>query len=297
MNDGSLAVGTGDTGKLYGVRAAGAKAEASLLIDTNETHIISLAADKDGNLIAGTDPGGLMLRISPAGKAFALFDSPLREIHSLALASDGAIYALALSDAATGPRQSAQPAQSSQSVTTSSGGGTVTGTVTSIDESGAQAAVAFGAAQQTQVRSRNELQGARSAVFRIAPDGGTDVLWSSASATAFAVAAAPQGGSVLIGTSDKGRIYSVTDDGRDTLLVQSSEDQISIFPRARSRGLRRFVQSGQALPLRRGDPWPRAVTSRPCVMRVSSRTGGASGGAVAGRSNCKRGRATQSVPT
>ena len=31
----------------------------------------------------------------------------------------------------------------------------------------------------------------------------------------------------MIGTSDKGRIYSVTDDGRDTLLLQSSEDQIS----------------------------------------------------------------------
>src|SRR5215210_5869220 len=46
--DGSLAVGTGDTGRLYRVRAAGAKPEASLLIDTNETHIISLALDREG---------------------------------------------------------------------------------------------------------------------------------------------------------------------------------------------------------------------------------------------------------
>jgi len=41
----------------------------------------------------------------------------------------------------------------------------------------------------------------------------------------FAVTAAR--GGVLIGTSDKGRIYFVTDDGRDTLLLQSSEGQIS----------------------------------------------------------------------
>jgi hypothetical protein len=34
---------------------------------------------------------------------------------------------------------------------------------------------------------------------------------------------------VLIGTADKGRIYSVTNDGRDTLLLQSSEGQISSF--------------------------------------------------------------------
>ncbi|HEU4598089.1 MAG TPA: hypothetical protein VFS10_23375 [Pyrinomonadaceae bacterium] len=224
LNDGALAVGTGDTGKLYRVRAAAAKPEESLLIDINETHVMSLVADRQGNLIAGTDPGGLVLRVSPEGKAFALFDSPLREIHSLALAADGSVYALALSDAASGPK----PASSTTTqATTGTGGGTVTGTVTTVDEGGTQVAQ-FGGAQQTpQTRSRNELQNARSAVFRIVPDGGTDVLWSSTTVTAFSVASAPQGGSVLVGTSDKGRIYSVTDDGRDTLLVQSSEDQIS----------------------------------------------------------------------
>ncbi|PYT01240.1 MAG: hypothetical protein DMF65_07920, partial [Acidobacteria bacterium] len=225
MSDGSLAVGTGDTGKLYRVRAAGAKPADSLLIDTNETHIISLAVDPKGNLIAGTDPGGLVLRVSPEGKAFALFDSPLREIHALALAPDGSIYALALSDAATSTRQSSTT-QATQSVSTTSAGGTVTGTVTSVEEGGAQT-VTIGAQPQAQARSRNDLQNVRSAVFRIMPDGGSDVLWSSPTVTAFSVAASPQSASVLVGTSDKGRIYSVTDDGRDTLLVQSSEDQIS----------------------------------------------------------------------
>ena len=84
LNDGSLAVGTGDNGKLYRVRAAGAKPESSLLIATNQTHVISLAVTAQGDLIAGTDPGGLVLRISPEGKAFALFDAQLREIHALA---------------------------------------------------------------------------------------------------------------------------------------------------------------------------------------------------------------------
>ncbi|HST53102.1 MAG TPA: hypothetical protein VLJ61_13925 [Pyrinomonadaceae bacterium] len=223
MSDGSLAVGTGDKGKLYRVRSAGAKPEDSLLVDTNETHIISLAVDSRGNLIAGTDPGGLVLRVGADGKAFALYDSPLREIHALAPAADGSIYALALSDAATGPRPAATP-QTTQSVSTSSSGGTVTGTVT-IDD-GAQVTT-VSSQPQAQTRSRNDLQNARSAVFRIAPDGGSDVLWSSTTVTAFSVVSSPRGAGVLIGTSDKGRIYSVTDDGRDTLLVQSSEDQIS----------------------------------------------------------------------
>ena len=223
LPDGALAVGTGDTGKLYRVTAASAKPETSLLIDTNETHVISLVADREGNLLAGTDPGGLVLRVSPQGKAFALFDSPLREVHALSLGPDGSLYALALSDAATSPRASST---TTTTVSSSASGGTVTGTVTTDD--GTAQAVTLAAQPQTPARSRNELNGARSAVFRIGPDGGSDVLWSSQTVTAFSVAASPRGG-VLVGTSDKGRIYSVTDDGRDTLLLQSSEDQISSF--------------------------------------------------------------------
>src|SRR5216117_675268 len=114
LNDGSLAVGTGDNGKLYRVRAAGAKPESSLLIATNQTHVMSLAVTPQGDLIAGTDPGGLVLRISPEGKAFALFDAHLREIHALAPSADGSIYALALSDAASTGRGATAPAPAPQ---------------------------------------------------------------------------------------------------------------------------------------------------------------------------------------
>ena len=220
MNDGSLAVGTGDSGKLYRVRAAGAKPEISLLISTNQTHVMSLATNKQGDLIAGTDPGGLVLRISPDGKAFGLYDAPLREIHALAPAPDGSVYALALSEAAATSRTAAQP--SSPSSTDAAAVAAITAMAGATEEAAASAQP-----QPAQpARSRNDLTNARSAVFHILPDGGTDTLWSSTSITAFSVVSAP-GGGVLIGTSDKGRIYSVTDDGRDTLLLQSSEGQIS----------------------------------------------------------------------
>jgi hypothetical protein len=221
LQDGSLAVATGDAGKIYRVRAAGAKPGESLLTSVGQTHVISLAIDSQGRLIAGTDPGGLVLRISPEGKAFALFDSPLREIHAIAPAPDGSIYALALSEAASAPRVSTSPAPVSTSPTESSAG-SATVTVTTIEEGGQ----AMTPAQPVNVRSRNDLANARSAVFRILPDGGSDVLWSSSSITAFSVAPGPKGG-VLIGTGEKGRIYSVSNEGRDTLLLQSTEGQIS----------------------------------------------------------------------
>jgi sugar lactone lactonase YvrE len=255
LPDGALAVGTGDGGKIYRVRAAGATPKESLLIDINETHIISLAVDRAGNLIAGTDPSGLVLSISPQGKAFALFDSPLREIHALAPAADGSIYALALSDAASGGRAQATPTTSTttsaaSSGTTSSSGGVVTSVV--VEEGGTTTQTA---GQQAQARSRNELSTARSAVFRIGADGGADVVWSSPTVTAFAVAPAPQGPGVIVGTNDKGRIYSVTPDGRDTLLVQSSEDQISSFV---TRGSDVFAASSNQGKLFRLDAQPAA---------------------------------------
>lgn len=235
LQDGSLAVGTGDAGKIYRVGAAnqprGSQPEASLLYDADETHIISLATDRQGRLIAGTDPGGLVLQInvgenaSGAGgasnpnntgaRAFALFDAPLREIHQLAVAPDNSIYALALSDAAaTATNVAANVSTSTQA------GVTATVVSTTIVED------ASSAAAQTS-RNRNDLTNARSAVFRLTPDGGADVVWSSASVTAFALAFDANRQSLLVGTSDKGRIYAITDDGRDTLLAQASEGQIS----------------------------------------------------------------------
>ena len=222
MSDGSLAVGTGDSGKLYRVRAAGANPEASLLVSTNQTHVISLAVTPQGDLIAGTDSGGLVLRVSPEGKTFALFDTQLREIHALAPAADGSIYALALSDAAAGARTPSTPTVVTPTQPSEGGTPTTSVTITAIDEAGNPIQGGSG-----PTRSRSDVSNARSAVFRILPDGATDVVWSSTTVTAFAIAPGLQPGSVLIGTADKGRIYSVTNDGRDTLLLQSPEGQIS----------------------------------------------------------------------
>lgn len=213
LNDGSLAVGTGENGKIYRVRSANASTESSLLFDTSETHIISLAVDKQGNLYAGTDSNGLVIRFSPDGKPFALLDSPLREIHDLAIGADGSVYALALSETASASKQN--PATVTGQA---SDGSTVVVAVTSTGE-----------AQQTEqpAKSRYDLTGAKAAVYRIAPDGGNQIIWSSASITGFALLANPNGNGVFLGTSDKGRIYSITNEGRETLLLQSDEGQIS----------------------------------------------------------------------
>ncbi len=211
MSDRSLAVGTGDGGKIYKVKAANATPEASLLFDTSETHIISLAADKQGNLFAGTDSNGIVMRFGPDGLPFGLLDSPLREIHEIAVGPDGSLYVLALGESASAPKPAdaaAAPATAPQATTSA-------------------ASKTAQAAPSPPVKSKYDLTGAKSAVYRILPDGGTDILWSSSTVTGFSLYAHQTGNGVLIGTSDKGRIYNIDNGGRETMVLQTDANQVS----------------------------------------------------------------------
>lgn len=212
MGDGSLAVGTGESGKIYRVKAANATPESSLLFDTSETHIITLATDKQGNLYAGTDSNGLVLRFGADGRPFALLDSPLREIHDLAVGPDGSVYVLALGESASAPKPAEAAAAATPAATPSM--------TVSVEK-------ANPAAPEAAPKSRYDLTGAKSAVYRILPDGGNDILWSSATVTGFSIYAHQTGNGALLGTSDKGRIYNVRNDGRETLVLQSDAGQIS----------------------------------------------------------------------
>ena len=61
---------------------------------TSETHVrSSLAASPGDDLIVGTEPGGLIIRVSPKGEGFVLYQAAKREITAVAVAKDGSIYA------------------------------------------------------------------------------------------------------------------------------------------------------------------------------------------------------------
>ncbi|CAN5478496.1 hypothetical protein BH10ACI2_BH10ACI2_20830 [soil metagenome] len=211
MPDG-LAVATGDGGKLYKVKAANATPESSLLFDTSETHIISLAVDKQGNLYAGTDSNGLVMRFGSDGKPFGLLDSPLREIHDISVGPDGSIYVLALGESASAPK----PADAAAAAAATPENKTV-----SVDRPNP-------ATPEATAKSKYDLTGAKSAVYRILPDGGTDILWASTTVSGFSLYALQSVPGISIGTSDKGRIYNVNGiTGRDALLLQTDANQIS----------------------------------------------------------------------
>jgi len=214
LSSDTLFIGTGAKGRIYKVDKAG---NGQVLVDTKETNIMTMVAHTGGDLIVGTDPSGLILRINQLGKQFAIYDSPSREIHDLAIANDGTIYALGLSErGGTQQGTSAQPSGQPSTVTATSSTGNVTVTITSLDLS-----------PQTPP-SESQTQSFSSVLYRVNPSGAVDTVWTASNFSAFCIALDPERG-VLVGTSDKGRIYSVDQKGSQTLLIQSSEGQISTF--------------------------------------------------------------------
>jgi hypothetical protein len=207
FRDNVLYAGTGEKGIIYRVTAAG---KGEPWVDSDEVHIISLAFTARGELLAGTDPGALVLRIGADGKPFTLFDSPLQETHAVRVAPDGAVFALMIAS-------SAATTASEQTSVTVVESATTTASAPDIASIGA-----------SEVKGRRDTSDAKSVVYRIAPDGTTDVVWNSKSVVGYALHVA--GDRVLVGTGDRGRIIAIDPLTADaTVLVQSTEDQTSTF--------------------------------------------------------------------
>lgn len=221
---GRLLAGTGDKGIIYRVNADGTGAP---LVNTTQTNITALRVDSAGNIIVGTDPGGMVLRISPDGKAFTLFDSAQREIRDLAVGRNGEIYALALADAAGSGASNASSSGVTPPQVIDDGGGTGV-SITISDVQVLDAGVSSGAASPSSSGSGGTT---KSALYRLDANGAADMMWDSKEVTAFAMAL-DANGRAMIGTGQKGRIYSVAAGQKPSLLAQSSEAQTSRFVKA-----------------------------------------------------------------
>ncbi len=221
---GRLLVGTGDRGTIYRVNPNG---EGEPLVKTTQSNITTLGIDSSGNIIAGTEPGALVLRISPEGKAFTIFDSSQREVRDLAFGKAGELYVLTLADSAgAGLTNPAPVAPATPVVTSADEGLTITiSDVQPVEVTGVSATATASAASSAQPKS---------ALYKVDAMGASDLLWESREAVAFSIAL-DGNGRALIGTGQKGRIYSIGYGQNPLLLTQSSEAQTSRFIRSGNR--------------------------------------------------------------
>ena len=85
-----------------------------MFFESDATHVLSLAFEPGGALLAGTESPGQVLRIDQDGRAFVLLDAPYAEIRSLRVQPDGAVLVVAVNE------QGAPAASSSSSTDASS---------------------------------------------------------------------------------------------------------------------------------------------------------------------------------
>ena len=89
--------------------------------DTGQSHITGLAVDSQGRLLAGTEPNGILYRISAKDKAFVLYDANLPEIRAIVPMPDGTVYAAALGGSVAKQAQAAAQAAQNNNVVTAPG--------------------------------------------------------------------------------------------------------------------------------------------------------------------------------
>jgi hypothetical protein len=219
---GDLLVATGGlpngTGEIHKV---GPDGKGTVFFKSDETHVRSMAVEANDSLVVGTEPGGLVLRISPAGEGFVLYQMAKREVTAVAVGRDGATYA-----AAVGAKQSGT-GSATPSSTPSAAAASATATAT-VSAPGTQPAAAPRPAATPPASVGSGGISGGSEVYRIEANGNPRRIWSSTQDVVYAIAFDAQG-HVLLGAGNKGSIYRIESPTQYTALLNLPVAQITAF--------------------------------------------------------------------
>jgi len=235
-SSGRLYIATGDHGEIFKVEKDG---QGSLFFKSDESHIRCLAlqpvvrttSSNDEatsnkrkkaavpsapatahNLIAGTDGSGLIYRITAAGEAFVVYSASKKEITALAVDTSGTIYAAGVGE----KRGPGTPGPAPLPLTMPQNPPQVSGNAPAAPVNIPPAGPVASGAE----------------IYTIAPEGAPRRIWSSRDDIVYALAIS--GDSLLIGTGNRGHIYSVQREARSagsTDLLKASANQITSFAR------------------------------------------------------------------
>lgn len=229
--DGTLFVATGDRGEVFAVAPDGT---GRVYYKTDETHVRSLAFDREGRLLIGTEPSGLILRIekpaagqTEAERAFVIYETDRKEVTALVTDRSGNLFAASIGrkDPRTPRPTLPTPAPTVPAPTDP----TVTAT---LQQPGSVVQIG---PQQTAVQGGPTtpfpaIPGG-SQVYRIAPDGAPEVIWSSETDLVYALGIGAEG-RLLLGTGDRGVVLRIEHDEIFSHLAKTASAQVTGLARA-----------------------------------------------------------------
>lgn len=218
---GSLLVATGDEGQIFRVTPGG---KSSVFFRSDDTHVRSLAFSGP-DLIAGTDPTGLVIRVDSKGEGFVLYQLPKREVTSVAVAPDGSIYA-----AGAGVQHAEGGASALLAAISASRPPSPQITSPETPTPPAGAAPERSAAEARQPRAPALTGG--SEVYRIDPTGLPQKVWSHPRDVVYAIGFDHEGHAIL-GAGNKGTLYRIDTPGLYTSMQDVDANQITaLLPEA-----------------------------------------------------------------
>src|SRR5580698_1684639 len=207
-SQGALYIATGGPAAIYRVNVSADTPHAELFFESDEQHIRCLLFEPNGNLIAGSDGGGLVYRIGKDGKGLVIYDTPKREVTALAESTDGRLYVAAVGE----KTKSSLPPLPVQGIAVA------TATITIVTPGSVQAS------------SSNGLIPDGSEVDELSAQGAPRKLWASREDVVYALRSTPEG--LLVATGNRGRIYRVHEDGSYLDLARAATGQATAFANA-----------------------------------------------------------------
>jgi hypothetical protein len=189
----TLYAATGPNGKLFAVNAQGA---ATLVFDSDETSLTSVAVADDGTVYAGSSGKALLFKITGPGRATLMVDCPGDEVKSIVPLKGGALFATC-NEFGEGPEPRMKR-----------------------PDAGLQPA----GPQPVTLTSRGKP--GKGHLFKIEGDGRAEKLFSSSEAH-FTTLAIDDAGKPYVGTGAEGRVYSVDENHTVTLVADTEERQVN----------------------------------------------------------------------
>src|SRR6204780_504339 len=202
---GALYVATGGPAAIYRVDVSTDTPHTELYFESDEQHIRCLLFEPNGNLIAGSDGGGLVYRIGKDRKGLVIYNAPKREVTALAESADGRLYVASVGE----KTKSTLPPLPVQGVAVA------TATITIITPGSVQAS------------NSNGLIPDGSQIDELSPQGAPRKLWVSRDDVVYGLRSTPQG--LLAATGNRGRIYRIHEDGTYVDLARAATGQATAF--------------------------------------------------------------------